>query len=146
MSRIKFELDIEPMSVNQVYYGNRSHGWTADAKEWSYRLIYQLSKHENQIKIINSLFDPKKHGLSVSFTVSYPDFIKKAGGISSRTQDVDNVLKPMIDVLFNKKFNGTNIPYTCQNFNIDDKHIVELTSRKVAGPQKIVVEVAVVPL
>lgn len=144
--RVKFDLNIGPMSVNQVYYGNRMHGWTQTAKDWSYKLIYELSKHENQIKLITNLFDPQKHGLSVIFTVSYPDFIKKAGGISSRTQDVDNVLKPMIDVLFNKKFNGTNVPYTCQNFNIDDKHIVELTSRKVQGPQKIEVEVAVVPL
>lgn len=144
--RVKFDLNVPPMSVNQVYYGNRMHGWTQNAKDWSYKLMYEISRHENQIKIITDLFDPKRHGLGVVFTVYYEDFIKKAGGISSRTQDADNILKPLIDVLFNKKFNGRNVPYTCQNFNIDDKYILDLTSRKRYGQQKIEVEVYLLSL
>lgn len=145
--RVSFTLDnIGPLSINQVYYGNRAHGWTAEAKEWSYKLMYQIAKHDSQIKLIRDLFDPKTHGLNLTLTFYYKGLQKSAGGISSRTVDLSNCEKTLIDVLFTKKFYGTNVPYTCQNFNIDDKYIIDLYSRKREGKQRIEVEVAVVPL
>jgi len=145
--RVKFVLDsIGPLSINQVYYGNRAHGWTAEAKDWSYKLMYLISQHENQIKMVRDFFDPTRHGLSLTLTFFYPGFQKVGGGISSRTQDLSNCEKTLIDVLFTKKFFGTNVPYTCQNFNIDDKYIIDLYSRKREGKLAIEVEVAVVPL
>lgn len=145
--RVKFLLPgIGPLSINQVYYGNRAHGWTKEAKDWSYQLMYQISQHEAQIKMIRDFFDPKRHGLELRIVIYFEDFIKSGGGISSRTQDIDNVLKPLIDILFNKKFHGTSVPYTCQNFNIDDKYIIDIHASKRHGAKAIEVEVAVVPL
>lgn len=138
--------NIGPLSINQVYYGNRAHGWTAEAKEWSYKLMYQIAKHEPQIKLLRDYFNPKMHSLELHITIYFEEFTTKSGGISSRTQDIDNVLKPLIDVMFNKKFHGTNVPYSAPNFNIDDKYITDIFAKKRAGPKGMKIEVAVMPL
>lgn len=59
----------------------------------------------------------------VYITFGYPEHIfrNKAGAISSKTFDLSNTEKPLLDLIFNN------------TMEVDDKHVVLLHSRKISG-------------
>jgi hypothetical protein len=127
---------LKPFSINRTYSTGRGGGFfkTNAADEWCAEVFHQLNSetHQYQFELIRSVFDPKRHGLSFSITACYPiaDFYRKAGGISSKTQDVSNFEKILIDCMCLPKFNETPVPYGCKNLNVDDKYIIDMHSAK----------------
>jgi hypothetical protein len=81
-------------------------------------------------------YKPELHCFSVSFTYHCPDLLNKQGTISSRVEDLSNVEKVLLDVLFLPKFHVQPFPYGVQNVNADDKYVLELVSRKVLAEKK----------
>lgn len=58
----------------------------------------------------------------------------KQGKISSRAEDLSNVEKMLLDVLFLPKYHVQPWPDGVPNLNADDKYVLELSSKKVYAP------------
>lgn len=152
MSEFKqvFTIYSKPQSVNSLYYGNAKIK-TQAARDWSYKIFHQLSSPEDSKKfeVLRKSFDPKKHGYYVTMTHYFPEsvFYTKSGEISARTQDITNVEKPLVDLLFLSKYFDKRPPYGMENLNIDDKHLLTCVSNKlpINGDEfKIEVEISIV--
>lgn len=122
-----------PFSINRMYYANKMSK-TAEAQKWTLEVFHDLSQPHNQEKLeaLRAGFDPKQHGFNVSFTMYFPVdiFWTKTKRISSRTFDLSNIEKPLIDLLFLPKYFDKTPPFGCKNLNIDDKYLMEMSSRK----------------
>lgn len=138
-SKVKkvLNLPLKTVSVNSTHFANKSHGLRPEAKEWLYAVFYNLSLPgaKEALADLRAAFDPAVHGYSVDIRVGAPKDVlyNKAGGLSSRMHDLSNIEKPLIDALFLPKFFGTNVPYECENLNVDDKYLVRLSSEKVVA-------------
>jgi len=128
----KFSIDAEPQSVNS-WTGANKRFISAKAKEWIQTITWQCSGPlvQQQLAQIRENFNPKKHslGISLNFIIPHGKFYNKQGLFSSRTCDVTNVEKSIVDVLFLAKYSGINY----KAIGVDDKYISELHSRKSAG-------------
>ena len=126
-----FKFKSKPVSINNFYYADKRHGIKAEAREWQGDLFVELAKDINKqiIQNLKSKFDSALHGYKVTITYAAPaaTFYNKTGGLSSRQIDLSNCEKSLIDVFFLPKYNGT---YGCENLGIDDKWLLELSSRK----------------
>lgn len=131
--RVTFSLPLKPFSVNQMFYG-RSNGHTPGYRDWEAKCIYQLAKVEAQeaLRAIRESFDPAKHALVMRMTFYYPRdiFYNKQGLASSKCFDLTNSEKPLLDIICLPKFHVQSLPYGCPNLNLDDKHVIGLTSLK----------------
>lgn len=87
------EIKIKPLSVNKVWQGRRFK--TNDYRKYEKELLSLLPKQtiKGQLKV-NVIF-----------------------GFSSKLSDIDNPLKPFLDVL-------------CKKYNFDDRQIFELNVKK----------------
>lgn len=147
--KIEFFLPLGPFSVNRMYYRDKRHK-TQAYKDWELQAFNCLNADRIQHKLreLRMAYDPTKHCFAVSFTYHCPDLLNAQGTISSRVEDLSNVEKPLLDVLFLPKFHVQPFPYGCQNVNADDKHVLELTSRKILAEKKgtnITIELIDVP-
>lgn len=119
-----------------MYYANKLHGFTADSKEWRFKCFHAMSKQvaAQALADLREHFNASKHSYKISFTFNIPreKFYNKQGLISSRTADLSNVEKALVDVIFLPANFGNNPPYNCEQLNIDDKYVTEMSSRKVA--------------
>lgn len=126
-----FKFQSKPVSINNFYYANKLHGIREEAREWQGHLFSELARDTNKqiIKLLKANFDRTLHGFKVSITYAAPasTFYTKTGALSSRQIDLSNCEKSLIDVFFLPKYNGT---YGCENLDIDDKWLLELSSRK----------------
>ena len=133
----KFILPIEPFSINAMYCRNRSFK-TMKGKDWTYNALSHLSYHENERKMLDlkEAFDPKKHYFRVDLAFYFPEkkLFTKDGRL--KTPDLSNIEKPLIDLFFDKQFYGKEPPFGCNNLNIDDKYIGELSSTKRVCPDE----------
>lgn len=131
------KLKSEPLSVNSLYYANKRHGLRPKSKDWQRNLFYQLSHYEAGLHGLRSKFNPSKHGYAVSITYVFPHNVlyNQAGTPSSKAQDLSNCDKALIDVLFLPANFSNDLEKGCQNLNLDDKHLFQLSSRKVPGPE-----------
>ena len=117
----EFSLLIKPFSVNAYFYASRKVK-TQAARAWEEEMKFLLEEHKQLAE-----FTPAhiKNGgdFTVYMTFIYPRnmFRNKVGDISSKTMDLSNVEKPVLDMLFR------------ETMGIDDKHVTQLVSRKVAG-------------
>lgn len=144
MSTIKFSLPFRAISVNDSYYGNRKFGMKKEAKEWTYAVNWELAKHSSQFDILREQFNPKEHGLSVSFCFIYKEFFNKSGSVSSKIYDLTNCEKLLLDLIVDSAHHGI-APYKSPNLNINDKHVIELFSKKAPGAQdRIDIEIKIV--
>lgn len=148
--RVSFFLPLEPLSVNRMYARDRRYK-TAEYKDWELAAVQALSQPvvQKKLKEIREHFDAKQHAFIVKFDFQYPQTIlyNKAGEISSRGEDLSNVEKGLLDVLFLPKYHVQGAPYGCPNINADDKHVLRLTSSKRAsadGKYWIKISVAVI--
>lgn len=133
LKKYEINLDMPAISVNAVSCRDVRFK-TAEFKDWSYRIQHELSKCAEHVQELNKLFSITSDHFEVSITLTYPveTFYLKNGAISSRTYDVSNFEKPLLDEVFNK-FIG-----------VDDKYITKLTSAKKSASvqtQSIAIEI-----
>ena len=130
---IKFHA--KTISVNSMYYGNRLHGKTAEAKKWSSQILFTISKYSEEFKALREFFNPKKHVYSFKMKMFVPRNVMytKDGKMTSLIHDLSNVEKPLIDLIFLPKF-YSEAPLFAEkapNLNIDDRYLQYLSSEKV---------------
>lgn len=125
--------NIKPFSINATYYGN---GFikTSKAREWALDVFYRLSTAENEAKFaeLRAFFNIKKHGIAVRMTAYYPEaqFFTKQGTVSSKTYDLTNCEKGLLDLFMLPKHALNPAPLGCQNLQLDDRYVTELVSKK----------------
>jgi len=129
MDSIEFYFPFKPFSINSMYYRNRSI-ITTEARNWQssvLRCIEDISS-QKRIKEFKDYYDPKINALEIEVQSYYleSDLITKNGTLSSKTFDLSNVEKPIIDLLTSKTY-STEI---CSNLEIDDKNCIRLISLK----------------
>jgi len=118
---------IKPFSVNSAYWKNRKHNKAC--KEWKVTVLEALNSLHNasQMKSLVQVFDCSLHALYATITVFYPTKIffiqgdqgkNPKGSISSKTMDLTNTEKLLVDLVFN------------HTLNIDDRYISDLKSEK----------------
>ena len=136
---VSFSIKAKPFSVNKAYYKNRQ--LTQEARLWRENFLLQLQKPEviQQIQSLKQQWCSTKHALSVSYDFFYPYtlLLTKKGEVSKRSMDLTNIEKLVQDNLFEHRYNGREIDgVIIENFDIDDKFIVSLRSRKLAHDQE----------
>ena len=85
------------------------------------------------IQALKIEFQPSKHALAVSYDFYFPQKLlyTKKGEISKRSFDLTNIEKLLQDNLFEHRYNDRVIDgIEIENFDIDDKFIVDMHSRK----------------
>lgn len=143
---IKFA-DLKPFSVNASYVrtfnGVRK---SSGASEYSAQIFNVISRESEAAKLqeLQSKFDPKEHCYKLKITAYYPEaeYYTKKHELSSKTIDISNAEKLIVDCLFLPKFNEEPFPYGARNLNCDDRYLVEMTSRKL-GANKRLIEVTI---
>lgn len=87
-----------------------------------------------KLKLLREKFDTKKHCYEIHLKFFYPPtrFYTKTGEISSKTMDITNVEKCLVDLIFQPKYFGKTHPEGADNLNIDDKWLTKMVSEKVA--------------
>ena len=137
--KASFIIKIKPFSVNKAYYKNRQ--LRQEARSWRSDFLLQLQQKEvlQQIQLIKQQWNSSKHALAVSYDFFYPSdiLLTKKGEVSKRSMDLTNIEKLVQDNLFESRYNGREIDgVIIENFDIDDKFIVSLHSRKLAHSQQ----------
>lgn len=117
-----------------MYYGDQRIK-TQAAREWTEKVVHQLNwtATSKKLETLRDSFDPQKHVYIIKLTAYYPEkdfYTKSEGTVSSRTQDISNWEKPLIDIIFLKKYFEDSGRLNCQNLNTDDKYICSMQSRK----------------
>lgn len=130
--------NIKPFSINKSYYGgNKGRVKTSEFREWTCNVFHILSQTDNRLalKDIREYFSPEKHCIELCLTASYPksEFLTKKGSISAKTVDTTNWEKSLVDCIFLPSNYGNQVPYTCENLNLDDKYVTSCISRKRAS-------------
>ena len=119
------------MSINSFYYADKRHGISEKGRDWQFNLFTELAKSPNK-EIISNLtckFNPVIHGYRMTIVYAAPaaTFYNKSNGVSSKQIDLSNCEKSLVDVFFLPKYNGA---FGSSNLNVDDKWLMELSSRK----------------
>lgn len=120
-----------PFSINKAYY-KQTFNMTRECRQWRETIINALKEETNQL-IINSFknkFDETKHGIQIVISHRMPKewFFTKKEIISRRSQDITNIEKLLVDILFDSRFYERG---EINNLNIDDKFIVSMLSEKI---------------
>lgn len=137
--------NIKPFSINNTYTRNVKYKSNAFNK-WRKTVLEALNCPSNlsQCQSLADTFNPALHSFYVTITVFYPTekfFVQGSkgkspkGAISSRTMDLTNTEKVLIDLIFNK------------TISIDDRYISDLKSEKRPSEGfKTLVRISLVPL
>lgn len=130
--KAEFFLPLKPMSVNRMYNRDRRHKSQA-YKDWEISAFNCLQHPKVAIELqeLRLAFNPDEHVFSVQFIFNFPELFNKAGSISSRVEDLSNIEKPLLDVLFLPKVHVQPFPHGALNINCDDKYVIELNSKKI---------------
>ena len=141
-------IPVKSFSINTMFCKNRAFT-TSDYKTWAYSIFHRLDTEDNlqAFEDLRTAFDVKKHAYSVSIITYFPfeTLYTKKGILSSRAFDLSNIEKPLIDLIFLPKYFDQPSPYGIANLNIDDKYIIDLSSKKRAAPEhRIDIEIEVV--
>jgi Holliday junction resolvase RusA-like endonuclease len=125
-----FRLYTQTISVNCFYTGDKRFK-SAAARDWTLEVINQMNQSHilNSLKELRDSFTDSK-AYRISFEFAYPESIMytKKGTISSKTIDISNGEKHLLDILCLPKFFSE-----IQNLNIDDKFVVEMNSKKIVS-------------
>lgn len=129
--KIDFYLPLEAFSINSVYYRDRRHK-TQAYRDWEKQAFSAIYKPEVQEKLaqIREQFSESRHCFSVGFVFEMPQLFNKQGKISSRAEDLSNVEKMLLDILFLPKYHVQPWPDGVPNLNADDKLVLKLSSEK----------------
>lgn len=131
---VSFTLQAPPFSLNKAYY-KRSFTRTAACREWGDAILLQLQDDaiQAQFAALKASFETG-HSLHVNLVFHIPQckFYTKKGDLSRRAQDLSNVEKLLIDLIFDPRFEGRFIDgQEIFNLSMDDKYITLLVSEKV---------------
>lgn len=146
---VSITLKSKPLSVNSLYYANKRHGLRQSSKEWQCNIFQGLSQYEAELSSLRARFKEGRHGYAVAITYVIPPatLYNKAGAPSSRACDLSNCDKALIDCLMLPKHFTNTAPFGCQNLCIDDKHLFELSSKKIPGPEHaILLQISIINL
>lgn len=131
--RKTFYIPGKAISINSTYYANKNHGMTVAAKEWFENFYHNLNLPKNQAGLseLRNAFDASVHSfkLSIIYYVPESELYNKQGLLSSKTFDLSNIEKSIVDAFFLPK-NNDRAP----NLNLDDKFLTQLMSRKIKSP------------
>jgi Holliday junction resolvase RusA-like endonuclease len=87
-----------------------------------------LNSQKSEIRKFNKYYNEEKHYIDISYRFYYPILTKKML-ISKRSQDVDNIVKPINDIIF-------------KHLLADDSQIINLNATKIHSAEpRIVVEI-----
>lgn len=116
----EFELEGRGFSVNRAYYATRKV-LTAEARQWQAEIAAQLE----ELKCLSEFAmdfkaAPGPIELRLTFNMPHHIFYNAQGQISSRSYDVDNCCKLLIDCIF-------------RQLQINDKNVVKLVAEKRVG-------------
>ncbi len=145
-----FVFKSKPFSINASTYGD-ARTKTSAYYEWASKIFHQMWSQENQEKFkeLREHFDENLHSVSVQLTSIYPKeiYITKAGILSSKTQDISNTEKLILDLLFDERFHTREHPNGAPNCNINDKHVVEMISSKKYhdGESLLEINISIIP-
>lgn len=117
--RIEFTLPIKAYSINSYMYATRKV-ITKEARVWSDN-VKKLLKEQKCLEEFKDKFNYEP--ISIYISIHYPKhvFYNKEGTISSKTIDVSNTEKILIDLIFK------------DTMELNDKYIVYMESSKHAG-------------
>lgn len=121
---VELNFPFKAFSVNAMSYRD-SRFKTAEYKAWHSEVVAYMNAHYAEVlNELNQEFNEWNVVYSVRIEFIYPPEVlfNANGGISSRSFDLSNCEKNIIDIVFR---NG---------MAVDDKHIVELISIKKPGP------------
>jgi hypothetical protein len=128
-----FVLRTKPFSINAATYSD-ARTKTREYHDWQAGIFHQLSQPEHQLnlKLAREAFDESAYSVKLTMTAFYPRqyFVTKDGNLSARTMDLSNWEKLLQDLFFDAQYFDRPTPRGCNNLGINDKHVVELTSRK----------------
>jgi Holliday junction resolvase RusA-like endonuclease len=142
---LDFVINAPPFSLNKAYYKNRQR--TQECRKWGDKILSQLEAHSCDF---NNLHDHvmsqiNNIELSVSLTFYLPKskLYTKKGKVSRLSNDLSNIEKLLIDLIFDSRFHDRGHP----NLNLDDCLITELISRKqVSETDDYFIRVVIKPL
>jgi len=131
--KVSFIINACPFSINKMYY-RKTFTRTENARNWGRIVCSSLNDAhaQQQMDKFREYFDENTMGIKISLTFYYPHDIlfNKSGSISSRSQDQTNVEKPLVDLLFDPKYNNRPVPDGVRNLNLNDKIVTDLVSKK----------------
>lgn len=123
------------LSINSTYYGNRQHGKTPEAKQWTTHMLMTISRYNEEFMALRKYFNPKKHVYSMKIKVFIPEstMYTKDGKMTTLVHDLSNIEKSIVDVIFLPKFFSEQALFAekAPNLNIDDRYLQYLSSEKV---------------
>lgn len=131
---VRLELPFKPFSINQMTYRDVRFK-SAAYKEWATKMIAHIQDCDQYKQLLDMATDHKASGgtFEISIHAEYPkhEFLNKQGQISSKTVDISNAEKPLIDIIFGGLM------------EVNDKYITSMTSSKGLGAwYKITVEIS----
>ena len=65
--RMKLSINAPGLSLNDVYYQNRAHGYKQSAKHWISDVCGKLSVYESDVARLREHFNPDKHAFKLMF-------------------------------------------------------------------------------
>jgi hypothetical protein len=141
--RRKFTLPIKGLSINSMFYGDKRHGLTQDARLWVDTVCHLLRNKDNATKMseLRSAFNIKTDAYAVQIKAYVPKeiYYTKDGKMSRRSFDITNTEKPLVDVLFLEKYNVGLLVDDCV---LKSCHSIKLPS--VDGNWKIEISIRIV--
>lgn len=89
----------------------------ASSKAWDKEIEFQLLNYSQEFIEFFRNYDEKRHYISAEYRFYFP-FITKQFTIAKRAGDIDNMIKPVQDIIFNK-------------LKIDDSQIISTSAIKI---------------
>jgi Holliday junction resolvase RusA-like endonuclease len=119
MKEVKFSLPIKPFSINQKSCRDARYT-TVPYKAWAQEAYEHMRQHSELVQFainVHNVINPK---YEIKLCAYYPfsTFYNKSGGVSTKTIDITNYEKLLVDVLFN------------EILNVNDKFIIKMLSEK----------------
>jgi hypothetical protein len=123
------------LSINSTYYGNKLHGKTPEAQQWTTNMMLTIGRYKAEFDSLRTHFNPKKHVYSFKMKIFIPESVMytKDGKMTSLVHDLSNVEKSCVDVIFLPKFYAEESLFGLKapNLNIDDRYLQYLSSEKI---------------
>ena len=146
--------NVKAVSINKAYYA-RNKVLTKEARDYReafLKIINSSAANQNLMKAFKDAFDSKLHYLKINLTYLIPEdyFFTKAGEISMRSGDADNLVKLTGDFLMNEKY--FDDPYRleegdCFNLGVDDRFVADYNIKKRPSEgYAIIVDASIHPL
>jgi len=125
---LNFTIIGRAFSINKAYYKNRQR--TQACRAWGDAILEQLFKMEDHLKQFHDHVEENINDVNLVvkliFYIPEDKMFTAKGKVSRRGQDLTNVEKLFIDLLFDKRYNERG----WVNLNLDDTLITRLISEK----------------